>query len=67
MYVLIIDLMRMVFVAVEKTAAVPGGAGKQKAVAAAPIEDWQLPLRYRRQPLSQQEIDYINVNAPVNA
>ncbi|XP_059490042.1 alpha-ketoglutarate dehydrogenase component 4 [Neocloeon triangulifer] len=28
------------------------------------IEDWQLPLRYRRQALSQQEVDYINRGGP---
>ena len=26
------------------------------------VEDWQLPLKYRRQPLDDYEIEYINVS-----
>jgi hypothetical protein len=38
------------------------GAGKKSHVALRPvIEDYQLPLRYRRQPLDEKEIAYINV------
>lgn len=43
-------------------AAAPSGSKPNlKAVQAPLIMDWQLPLRYRRQPMSQQEVDYINV------
>ncbi|PSN43167.1 hypothetical protein C0J52_09895 [Blattella germanica] len=38
-----------------------GGAAKSRQVSSRPvIEDYQLPLRYRRQPIDQKEIDYIN-------
>lgn len=36
----------------------------QQAISLPPIEDWQLPQRYRRRPLDQQEIDYINRGGP---
>lgn len=28
------------------------------------LEDWQLTGRYKRKPISQEEIDFINVNLP---
>lgn len=38
------------------------GAGKKPQITLRPvIEDYQLPLRYRRQPLDENEIAYINV------
>lgn len=38
------------------------GAGKKQQITLRPvIEDYQLPPRYRRQPLDENEIAYINV------
>jgi hypothetical protein len=38
------------------------GSGKKSHVTLRPvIEDYQLPPRYRRQPLDENEIAYINV------
>ncbi|XP_068209521.1 alpha-ketoglutarate dehydrogenase component 4-like [Palaemon carinicauda] len=35
------------------------------AAAAAPVlEEWQTPLKYRRRPITQDEIDYINRGGP---
>lgn len=39
------------------------GAGKKPQVTLRPvIEDYQLPQRYRRRPLDENEIAYINVS-----
>lgn len=41
------------------------GAGKKPQVTLRPvIEDYQLPLRYRRRPLDENEIAYINRGGP---
>ncbi|CAH2262837.1 uncharacterized protein LOC120628906 [Pararge aegeria] len=42
--------------------AAPGGVHMQSAAAmsSAPISDIDLPPRYRRRPISQEEIDHIN-------
>ncbi|XP_021925182.1 28S ribosomal protein S36, mitochondrial [Zootermopsis nevadensis] len=41
------------------------GAGKKTNIASRPvIEDYQLPLRYRRQPIDEKEIAYINRGGP---
>lgn len=37
---------------------------QQSANRAPAIEDWQLPARYGRKALSQEEIDYINRGGP---
>lgn len=43
-------------------AAGSAGAGKKSRVTLRPvIEDYQLPQRYRRRPLDENEIAYINV------
>jgi hypothetical protein len=43
-------------------AAGSGGTGKKfQAILRPVIEDYQLPLRYRRQPIDEKEIAYINV------
>lgn len=34
----------------------------KKTMLAASLEDWQLTGKYRRKPMSQEEIDYINVS-----
>jgi hypothetical protein len=48
-------------------AAGSAGAGKKPQVTARPVlEDYQLPLRYRRQPIDEKEIAYINVCKLVN-
>lgn len=47
--------------AASATAAQPlAQAQPAAAMSSAPISDIDLPLRYRRRPLSQEEIDYIN-------
>ncbi|XP_069683272.1 alpha-ketoglutarate dehydrogenase component 4 [Periplaneta americana] len=41
------------------------GGGKKAQFTSRPvIEDYQLPLRYRRQPLDEKEIAYINRGGP---
>ncbi|XP_023705906.1 28S ribosomal protein S36, mitochondrial [Cryptotermes secundus] len=46
-------------------AAGSAGAGKKPQVTLRPvIEDYQLPLRYRRQPIDEKEIAYINRGGP---
>ncbi|XP_017771864.1 PREDICTED: uncharacterized protein LOC108559195 [Nicrophorus vespilloides] len=45
------------------TASAPP-AKAQAAASAASIYDFQLPLRYKRKPIEQEEIDYINRGGP---
>jgi len=40
------------------------GAGASQASSSGTIEDWQLPARYRRRPISEEEIAYINRGGP---
>ncbi|XP_065336907.1 alpha-ketoglutarate dehydrogenase component 4 [Cloeon dipterum] len=59
-----VDNVRVVAAA---AASAPSSSGKAsfKPVQKGPIiEDWQLPYRYRRQQLSQQEVDFINRGGP---
>jgi len=44
-----------------------GSSGKQGTTVRATIEDYQLPLKYRRQPLDEKEIEYINVSLRTSA
>ncbi|CAB3379687.1 Hypothetical predicted protein [Cloeon dipterum] len=59
-----VDNVRVVAAA---AASAPSSSAKAnfKPVQKGPIiEDWQLPYRYRRQQLSQQEVDFINRGGP---
>lgn len=49
--------------------AVPSSAAPKPSAAAAiqtapVLEEWQTPLKYRRRPITQDEIDYINRGGP---
>ncbi|XP_046399249.1 28S ribosomal protein S36, mitochondrial isoform X2 [Ischnura elegans] len=50
------------------TQAAPSPSDPAKARLTAPpkpiLEDWQLPKKYQRQPLSDLEIEYINYGGP---
>ena len=44
-------------------AAAPPKSSAAAAVQSAPVlEEWQTPLRYRRRPITEEEIEYINVS-----
>lgn len=40
------------------------GVGSSHAVSRGTIEDYQLPPRYQRSPIDEEEIDYINRGGP---
>ncbi|XP_071512499.1 alpha-ketoglutarate dehydrogenase component 4 [Panulirus ornatus] len=58
------ELVHGVSEPVAATGPAPGGSAAPPSQAPVVLEEWQVPLRYRRELISEEEIEYINRGGP---